>query len=445
MKGKSMKKLSGVILVLLIAALVLGACKVREFTATPEPMATSASNEAPAAAATEVNTAPTEVVDTRLFDENGKMICTIYEGFFPKLTDEQAASLEVFPEITDADWSMGPKDATLTILEYSDFQCPACSAFYAELEKLMEKYPDDVRLIFRNLPLLSLHPNSQVAAQAAEAAGLQDRYWDMYHTLFSKQADWAGLTPEAFLGWLKTEAETLGLDADQFAADLTSEAIVNKVTSDIDFALNTIGLNATPTILLNGRPWSYDWSASTLGMVIDVLKYEKGNLETECPPWVIDQSKSYTATIKTEKGDIVIQLFDEEAPIAVNSFVYLAEKGFFDGVTFHRVLHDFVAQAGDPSGTGISGSGYEFRDEIVPSLTYDEIGMVGMANAGPNTNGSQFFITYVPATQLNGKYTIFGKVLEGMDVLQNLTERNPQNNPDAPAGDKIISIIIEVK
>ena len=280
---------------------------------------------------------------------------------------------------------------------------------------------------------------------AAEAAGLQDKYWEMYNVLFSKQGDWSGMPAEDLLSWLKTEAGTLGLDADQFAADLTGETIVAKVAADLEYAQTTIGLNSTPTILLNGRPWSYDWSASTLGMVIDVLKYEKGNLETECPPWVIDQSKSYTATIETEKGDIVIQLFDEEAPITVNSFVYLAEKGFFDGVTFHRVLHDFVAQAGDPSGTGISGSGYEFRDEIVSTLTYDEIGMVGMANAGANTNGSQFFITYVPATQLTGKYTIFGKVLEGMDVLQQLTERDPQNTPDAPAGDKIISITIEVK
>jgi len=443
-----MKKLSGVIFVLLIAALILGACKVREFTATPEPTATSEATEAPAAQATEptdATAAPTEVVDTRLFDEDGKMICTIYEGFFPALTEEQAKTLEVFPEISDADWSRGPKDATLTVLEYSDFQCPACAAFYAELETLMAKYPDDVRLIFRNFPLVSIHPNAQVAAQAAEAAGLQDKYWEMYNALFSKQGDWSGMPAEDFLAWLKTEAGTLGLDAEQFATDLTSEAIVSKVAADLEYGQTTIGLNSTPTILLNGRPWSYDWSASTLGMVVDVLKYEKGNLETACPPWVIDQSKSYTATIETEKGDIVIQLFDDEAPLTVNSFVYLAEKGFFDGVTFHRVLHDFVAQAGDPSGTGISGSGYEFRDEIVSTLTYDEIGMVGMANAGANTNGSQFFITYVPATQLTGKYTIFGKVLEGMDVLQNLTERDPQNNPDAPAGDKIISITIEAK
>ena len=128
-------------------------------------------------------------------------------------------------------------------------------------------------------------------------------------------------------------------------------------------------------------------------------------------------SKSYTATIKTEKGDIVIKLYDDEAPITVNSFVYLAEKGFFDGVTFHRVLHDFVAQAGDPSGTGISGSGYEFRDEIVSTLTYDEAGMVGMANAGANTNGSQFFITHSPQPHLNGRHTVFGKVVAGQDVV----------------------------
>jgi len=436
-----MKKLSGVTLVLLIAALLLSACKVQTFTATPEPTATSEASAAPTAEATPADALPTEVVDTRLFDENGKMICTIYEGFFPALTEEQVNALEVFPEITDADWSRGPKDATLTIMEYSDFQCPACAAFYAELEILLEKYPDDVRLVFRNFPLVSIHPNAQVAAQAAEAAGLQEKYWEMYDALFSKQGDWSGLPAEDFLSWLKTEAGTLGLDADQFAADLTSEAIVNKVASELEYGQTTIGLNSTPTILLNGRPWSYDWSASTLGMVIDVLKYEQGSMETECPPWVIDQSKSYTATIETEKGDIVIQLFDDEAPLTVNSFVYLAEKGFFDGVTFHRVLHDFVAQAGDPSGTGISGSGYEFRDEIVSSLTYDEVGMVGMANAGRDTNGSQFFITYAPMERLNGDYTIFGQVISGMEVVNDITPRDPENKPDF-SGDVIESITI---
>jgi len=216
----------------------------------------------------------------------------------------------------------------------------------------MEKYPNDVRLVFRHLPLESLHPNSILAAQAAEAAGLQGKFWEMYDALFSQQSSWATLTSEEFTSWLENEAPSLGLDVDQFMADLTSEAIVTKIQQQMDYNFNTIGLSATPTILLNGRPWSYDWSASTLGMVIEVLKYEKQGLYTECPPWVIDQNKEYTATIKTEKGDIVVELYPKEAPLTVNAFVFLARAGFYDGITFHRVAHDFVAQAGDPAAQG---------------------------------------------------------------------------------------------
>jgi len=420
-------------------------------TNTPQPTATTTATPTSAATATAtvVGTAapgmPTATPDTRLFDDQGKMICTVTQGLFPPLTEAQTAMLSVFPGITAEDWSKGPEDALLTILEYSDFQCPACGAFYGELNKLMEKYPEDVRLVFRNFPLVSLHPNATLAAQAAEAAGLQGKFWEMYDALFSNQSSWSGLSTEDFTKWLENEATTLGLDVAKFTTDLTSEAIVNKIQGELDYATNTIGLSATPTILLNGRPWSYDWSASTLGMVIEVLKYEKKGLYTECPPWVIDQDKEYTATIKTEKGDIVVELYPQEAPLTVNAFVFLARAGFYDGVTFHRVAHDFVAQAGDPSGTGISGPGFEYRNEISDKLNFDEAGMLGIANGGPDTNGSQFFITYAPATQLNGSYTIFGKVISGMDVLAKLTERDTQANPDAPAGDKIISITIEEK
>jgi len=430
---------------MLAIALIMSACTAKTPT-TPATATLAATATATETVATtpEAGT-PTATPDTRLYDDEGKMICTIYQGLFPPLTDSQIATLSIFPPITDEDWSKGPEDALLTILEYSDFQCPACGAFYGELNKLMEKYPNDVRLVFRHLPLESLHPNSILAAQAAEAAGLQGKFWEMYDALFSKQSSWASLTKEEFTSWLENEASSLGLDVDQFMADLTSEAIVTKIQQQIDFDFNTIGLNATPTILLNGRPWSYDWSASTLGMVIEVMKYENKGLATECPPWVIDTSKQYTATIKTEKGDIVIELYDDEAPLTVNAFVYLARQGFYDGVTFHRVDYSFVAQAGDPSGTGISGPGFEYRNEISDKLTFAEAGMVGMANSGADTNGSQFFITYVPATQLDGSYTIFGKVIEGMDVLKSLTERDTQTNPDAPAGDKIITITITEK
>ena len=440
-----MKKPFKLIVILFVVVLGVSACTAKTITppATATPTETVAPTETATDAATEPTTVPTE--EMQLVDDEGKMICAITQGFFPELTEEQEAMLSVFPAITEDDWSKGPEDALLTILEYSDFQCPACVGFYDELNKLMEKYPDDIRLVFRHLPLESLHPNSILAAQAAEAAGLQGKFWEMYDALFSQQSSWATLTSEEFTSWLENEAATLGLDVDQFMADLTSEAIVTKIQQQMDYNFNTIGLSATPTILLNGRPWSYDWSASTLGMVIEVLKYEKQGLYTECPPWVIDQDKEYTATIKTEKGDIVVELYPKEAPLTVNAFVFLARAGFYDGITFHRVAHDFVAQAGDPSGTGISGPGFEYRNEISDTLNFDEAYMVGMANAGPDTNGSQFFITYVPATPLSGNFTIFGKVISGFDVLKKLTERDTQVKPDAPAGDKIITIEIDEK
>jgi len=137
------------------------------------------------------------------------------------------------------------------------------------------------------------------------------------------------------------------------------------------------------------------------------------------PPMTIDQDKEYMATIKTNFGDIVVQLFPKDAPLAVNNFVFLARQGFYDGVTFHRVVKGFVVQAGDPTGTGAGGPGYTFADE---SVTRDYIeGTLAMANRGPNTNGSQFFITLANLRDMLPKnYTVFGQVPIGFDVVQNI-------------------------
>ncbi|HOG47990.1 MAG TPA: peptidylprolyl isomerase [Anaerolineae bacterium] len=156
----------------------------------------------------------------------------------------------------------------------------------------------------------------------------------------------------------------------------------------------------------------------------------------------IDPAKTYTATIVTDKGDITIELLAAQAPQTVNNFVFLARQGYYDGVTFHRVLEGFMAQGGDPTGRGGGGPGYEFADEITPELTFDGPGIVAMANSGPNTNGSQFFITYAATTHLNGKHTIFGRVTAGMDVAEQLTLRDPQKNPNAPPGDAMRTIRI---
>ena len=159
------------------------------------------------------------------------------------------------------------------------------------------------------------------------------------------------------------------------------------------------------------------------------------------PPMLIDQSKQYTAMVKMAKGgEFVIQLYVDKAPITVNSFVFLARQGYFDGITFHRVLEGFMAQGGDPTGTGTGGPGYQFINED-SDLKFDKAGVVAMANAGRDTNGSQFFITFGPAEALNGGYTIFGQVISGMEVVNGIRRRDPQQNPSYP-GDAIESITI---
>jgi cyclophilin family peptidyl-prolyl cis-trans isomerase len=175
---------------------------------------------------------------------------------------------------------------------------------------------------------------------------------------------------------------------------------------------------------------------------------KKGTEETQMKQWSsppamsLDLQKQYYATIKTEKGDIRIQLFADKAPVTVNNFVFLARQHFYDNTTFHRVIPGFVAQGGDPTGTGAGGPGYSFADEFHPDLRHDSAGIISMANSGANTNGSQFFITYAPEPHLDDVHTVFGKVVSGMDVLNALTPRNPQDNPTF-AGDRIITIEIE--
>ena len=159
------------------------------------------------------------------------------------------------------------------------------------------------------------------------------------------------------------------------------------------------------------------------------------------PPMTIDINKKYFATVKMAKGgEFVIQLYPDKAPRTVNSFVFLAREGFFSGVTFHRVLEGFMAQGGDPTGTGGGGPGYQFANEQ-NDLTFDKAGVVAMANAGPGTNGSQFFIMFGPYGLSESDYTIFGQVTEGMDVVNGITRRDPNQNPTF-TGDAIESVTI---
>jgi cyclophilin family peptidyl-prolyl cis-trans isomerase len=159
------------------------------------------------------------------------------------------------------------------------------------------------------------------------------------------------------------------------------------------------------------------------------------------PSGALDTSKAYRARFKTERGEIVADLYADQAPLTVENFVNLARSGFYDGTTFHRVIPGFMAQGGDPTGTGRGGPGYQFGDEFSPDLRHDGPGVLSMANAGPGTNGSQFFITYAATPHLDNRHSVFGRVVEGMDVVSSIRERDPERDPNP--GEQIESIEIE--
>lgn len=212
-------------------------------------------------------------------------------------------------------------------------------------------------------------------------------------------------------------------------------------------AASTVPQTPTPVLQVPppaGQPSSSGGAQQSVPANLPPAPTVTGKQYAAVPPMSIDVTKQYFATIKMVKGgEFVIQLFPDKAPITVNSFVFLAKDGFYNGVTFHRVLDGFMAQGGDPTGTGSGGPGYQFQNEL-NDLKFDKAGVVAMANSGPNTNGSQFFIMFGPYGLSEKDYTIFGQVISGMDVVNGLTRRDPQTNPSFP-GDAIKSITVSEK
>jgi cyclophilin family peptidyl-prolyl cis-trans isomerase len=311
------------------------------------------------------------------------------------------------------------------------------------LAQIENNYPEDVRVVYRHFPLISIHDKAALATQASDAAGAQGEFWALHDLLFEHQAEWSALSVEQFQDWLVEQAAELGLDEDQFSADMLSEENAAQAQFAFDDAVN-MGLPGTPFLLVNDQYYGGPRDYGSMESLVELLFLEDQQF-TECPPMVIDPLKNYSAILHTENGDITIELYAEDAPLAVNNFVFLANEGWYDGVTFHRVLPGFVAQAGDPTGTGLGGPGYAFENEISDDLSFNRAGVVGMANAGPDSNGSQFYITFAPVPHLDGGYTIFGQVIAGMDVVESITPRDPQQGASLPPGDRIVSVTIVEK
>ena len=310
---------------------------------------------------------------------------------------------------------------------------------------LEDTYGKDLRAVYRHFAL-SFHDKAPITGEAVEAAGAQGKFWEMHDLLYDRQQEWGQLSGDAVQVKMVEYAKELGLDTDRFSQELDDHVYLDRVNADTQVAVQA-GLPGTPTYVINGVVYptqEFGLHPVQIAAFIDLLNL-KDRMYTAPPPQVIGPDKDYVATIRTEHGDIVIELYADQVPVNVNSFVFLAQEGWYDGVTFHRVIPGFVAQAGDPTGSGMGSPGYRCDDEIVPTLTYDEAGVVGMASSGPGTSsiGSQFFITYDALPQLDGSYTIIGRVIEGMDVVESITPRDPSQGAGLPPGDIIETILIE--
>ncbi len=405
-------------LLLLMGVFILTACQTE--TTTPTEAVTEVTTEETAAV-----TEPTETpAETEMIEPvpGEPMPCsTVYDyEITPEMAQYQAVA-DQLPPVTEEDWIKGNPDAPITIVEYADFQCPACGNFSMYLTALLDAFPDTIRVVFRHMPLPSIHDKAYISSVAAEAAGAQDRFWEMHDFLYQTQQEWSSLTEDQFVEWILGSAVELELDMEQFEADLKDEDALAEIQELTQTRLD-LGIHYTPFVIINDR--IFRDNNPDLFALIGIYKYDGYE---ECPEWVIEPDKDYTAVIDTSAGEIEIKLYPEAAPLAVNTFVFLAQNGWYEDVYFHRVIEGFVAQAGDPSGFGVIGPGYTFDNETGNDLSFDSAGVLGMANAGPDTNGSQFFITLAPAQNLDGSYTIFGQVVESsLSVLDDIARRDPQ-------------------
>ena len=365
--------------------------------------------------------------------------CEIVEPAF-----ENKENKEILGEVSENDWSIGPEDAPLTIVEYADFQCPYCSRAGLAAIAFQAAHPDEVRYVYRHFPL-SFHEKAPMSAYAADAAGKQGFFFDAESFLYETQSEWTNLESlDAFDAWLREQfpAALPELDADQWTADYESEEVRAVVDAAFGEVAATGLVSGTPTFFANFYQVSYD--SAVLEQHLKAFKMMK-TYKTECPVMAVEEGKEYRAVLHTTAGDVVIDLFAEEAPNLVSNFMVLAAEGWYDGDTFHNVVPGFAAQTGDPSGSGIGMAGYYLADENLNNGGFNETGAVAMANTGAGKNSSQFFITmdlqaYYEASvaaknaelteaevtekaaakvdALNARYSVFGRVAaESLEIL----------------------------
>ncbi len=333
--------------------------------------------------------------------------------------------------LTPYDHILGdPQHATVFLVVYSDFQCTTCAELAPVLRHIWQAHTQDVALVFRHFPLINLHDKAALAAQAAEAAARQGKFWEMHDLLFAEQSRWTGLDGKAFLAYLQDAASRLGLDVARFRQDLQSQEIHDLVQRAWENGINH-NLPAVPMLYINAQLYTGPLDFKDLDAVVR-LKILEAHQFHACPPRAIAPDATVEAELLTTRGALTLRLFPAQAPNAVNSFAFLAAHGWYENNPVLEATQGLV-RTGDPSGTGYGNAGYTFGLELAPDLKFDRPGMVALYSAGGETNSSQFFITLKALPQYDGHATIFGEVVRGMDVARALT-----------AGDHLLSVKIRV-
>ncbi len=309
------------------------------------------------------------------------------------MSETALENMNILGAPNESDWSIGPEDAAITIIEYSDFQCPYCRNVSLSLIEYQEKHPDEVRLIYRHFPL-SFHEKAVLAAVAANAAGDQGMFFDAAEFLFENQTEWSGLGDnQAFVAWLHEKFTNFSdLDSDKWLIAFSDNDRWQEAQDAYQQVVETGIIGGTPTVFVNFEQVN-DISEQELDKKLAEAKMRVKGFAS-CPDIVISEGTEYQAVLETEVGDIHIDLFSDTAPMAVNNFKFLAESGWYENNEILKKQDGFMIQSGDPSNTMYGAPGYYFATEYDESRQFEGTGYLGMANSGRDKNGGQYFITY---------------------------------------------------
>jgi cyclophilin family peptidyl-prolyl cis-trans isomerase/protein-disulfide isomerase len=338
-------------------------------------------------------------------------------------TGEPTATLAPIPTAHPAERLAGSDEAPLELLVYSDFDCDLCAQVYSDLIAVIDRHPDRISYIFRPFPLLGVHANSAQATAAFIAARDLGAGSAMHDWLFEHRLEWMDLEPADFRAWLLKQAPEMGLEADALAAAMADPETLSAIEGAFQ-AAQASGIPGVPFLFINGQSYLLEWSEENLEASVRLALLRQNQID-EPPEMTAPTELPTQAEFQFNLGTLEVQLYPRSAPQALSSFVYLSQQGWYRDTALYQVLPGNLVMGGDPTNTGLGNAGYHFEVEIDPVRTFDQAGILALDNGGPASNSSRYLITLAPRPDLEGSYTVIGRVIDGMSWLQQLAARDP--------------------